>query len=93
MDRHIFVRREMYRDQTDAPRSANFAKHMHINKISSPTYVQIVKVLDIHFQVEKIGVHSEIHEWLSRKTLTHREQNAIYDTRSQICAFDWHIFI
>ena len=49
----MFARHEMYRDQTDGSRSANFAKHMHVDKISSPTNVQIVKVLDIHFQVKK----------------------------------------
>ena len=53
MVRHMFVRHEMYRDQTDGPRGANFAKHMHVGKVSSPTNIQIVKVLDIHFQVKK----------------------------------------
>ena len=53
MDRHMFVRHEMYRDQTDEPRSTNFAKHMHVDKVSSPTNVQIIKVLDIHFQAKK----------------------------------------
>ena len=69
----MFVRQEMYRHQTDEPRSANLAKHMHVNKVSLPTNVQIVKVLDIHFQVKKkIEVHSEIQEWLFPKTLTVR---------------------
>ena len=68
----MFVRHELHRDQTDGPKSANFVKHMHVDKVSSPTNVQIVKVLDIHFQVKKIRVHSEVHEWLSRKTLTDR---------------------
>ena len=49
----MFVRHEMYRTQTEGPRSANFTKHMHVDKVSSPTNVQIVKVLDIHFQVKK----------------------------------------
>ena len=90
----MIVRHEMYRNQTNGPRSANFAnKHMHVDKVSSPTNVQIVKVLDIHFQVKKIGVHSEVHEWLSRKTLTDRAKIAIYDILSKIWAFDWHIYI
>ena len=54
MDSHMFVRqKKKYRDQTDGPRSANFAKHMHVHKVISPTNVQIVKVLDIHFQVKQ----------------------------------------
>ena len=48
---YMFVRHEMYRNQTEGPRSVNFAKHMHVDKVSSPTNVQIVKVLDIHFQM------------------------------------------
>ena len=89
----MFVRQEMYRHQTDEPRSANLAKHMHVNKVSLPTNVQIVKVLDINFQVKKIGVHSEVHEWIALKTLTDRANIEIYDTLSQICAFHWHICI
>ena len=42
---------------------------------------------------KQIGVHSEIHEWLFRKTLTDRAEIAIYGTLSQICAFDWHIYM
>ena len=42
---------------------------------------------------KKIGVHSEIHGWLSRKTLTDRAKIAIYDTLGQMWAFDWHIYI
>ena len=93
MDRHMFVRHEMYRDQMDGPRRANFAKHMHVDKINSSTDVQIVKVLDIHFQVKKIRVYSEVDECLSHKTLTDMANIAIYDTLSQIWAFDWHIYI
>ena len=37
MDRHMFVRREMHRDQKDESRSAYFANHMHVDKVSSPT--------------------------------------------------------
>ena len=48
----MFVRHEMYRDQMDAPRIANFAKHMHVDKVSWPTNVQLVKVHDMHFQME-----------------------------------------
>ena len=92
MDRHMFARHEIYRDQTDGPRSANFAKHKHVDKVSSPTNVQIVKVLDIHFQAKKIRVHSKVHEWLSRKTLTDRAKIASYDTLSQMWVFDWHIY-
>ena len=66
---------------------------MHVDKVSSPTNGQIVKVLDIHFQVKKIRAHSEVHECLSRKTLTDRAKIAIYDTYSQILAFDWHNYI
>ena len=83
----MFVRHEMYRSQTDGPRSANFVKHMHVDRVSLPTNVQIVKVFDIHFQVKKIGVHSEVLERLYRRTLTDREKIAIYNTLSQICAF------
>ena len=54
MNRHMFVCDEMYRDQTDESRSANFAKHMDVEKASSPTKVQIVKVLDIQLQVKKL---------------------------------------
>ena len=57
----MLISHEMYRDQTDGPRRDNFAKHMHVVKVSSPANVQIVKVLDNHFQVKK--VHSEVHEW------------------------------
>ena len=64
----MFVRHEMYRNQTHGPRSAN----LHVDKVSSPTNIHIVKALDIHFQVKKIEVHSKVHEWLSRKTLTNR---------------------
>ena len=49
MDRYMFVR-----DQADGPRSANFAKHMNVDNVSSPTNVQIVKVLDINFQMKFI---------------------------------------
>ena len=38
MDRHMFVRHEMYRDQTDEPRSANFAKNMHVDKVRLPMF-------------------------------------------------------
>ena len=57
---------------------------MHVDKVNLPTNVPIDKVLDVHFQVQKIGVLSEVHEWLSRKTLTDRSNIAIYDTLSQI---------
>ena len=30
-----------------------FVKYMHVDNVSSPTNVQIIKVLDIHFQVKK----------------------------------------
>ena len=44
----MFVRHEMYRNQTDGPGNANFVKHRptHVDKVSSPTDVQIVNVLD-----------------------------------------------
>ena len=81
----MFVRHEMYRDQTAGPRSANFGKHMHLDKVSSPINLQVVKVLDLHFQVKKsTGVHSKIHSWFCRKMLTVREEIVIYYTLSQI---------
>ena len=37
VDGRVFVRHEMYRDQPTGPRSVNFGKHMHVDKISSST--------------------------------------------------------
>ena len=89
----MFVRHEMYRDQTDGPRSANFAKHMHIDKVSSPTNVEIVKVLNNHFQVKKTASSFEGSRVVISPRLTGREEITIYDTLSQIWAFNWHIYI
>ena len=90
----MFVRHEMHRDQTDGPRSDNFTKHMHDDKASSPTNVQIAVVLDIYFQVKKIGVHSEVYEWLSRKALMDAAKLRFTTLLVKIIgAFDWHIYI
>ena len=69
MNRHMFIRHKMYLDQTDGPRNANFAKHMHVDKVSS-TNVQIIKVLDIHFQVKQ----SEFNRKFTSGYLTKRLQ-------------------
>ena len=62
MDGRTFVRHEIYRYQTAGPRSANFSKHMHVNKISSPINFRIINK-------KSNVVHLEVRSWLmSRKT-------------------------
>ena len=47
------VRREIYSKPTAGPRSDNFCTHMHIDKASSPIFIQIVDILDLPFQCQK----------------------------------------
>ena len=72
----------MYRDQTNGHGSANFAKQMHVNKVRSPTNVQIIKVVDINFRVKNNQSSFGSSRVIILQTLTDIAKIVIYDTLS-----------
>ena len=94
MDGRMFVRHEIYRDQTIGARIANLGKHMHVDKVSTSTNFHPIlwRSMTFAFKVKySNGVSSEVHPLFSRKPLTDRAEIAIYNARSRIWTFDWNI--
>ena len=65
----IFIKIMIYCEQTAGPRSANFCKLMHVDKVHSyAIFIQNLDVLDLHFKVKySIRVFRDCQTWLSRK--------------------------
>ena len=94
MNGRLIVRHRIYQDQTVGPRSANFDKHMLVDKSKFVYQFSSRQSPWNLFSCKKLHeVYSEVHSWLFRKMLTDQEKIMIYNTLSRICGFDWHIYL